>query len=161
MSHVHEYRSQLRWRGSTAVGYDGYDRAHSLRLPPARGEWNLSSDPAFLGDPELPNPEQLLLGAVSSCQLLMFLALAARSRVDVVGYEDTATAEMAADKTPMRITRVVLRPQIRVTADARVDRVHRLVERAHEGCFVANTLNVDVDVDATVTLCDANEGSPR
>ena len=161
MGHVHEYQSQLRWSGSTAVGYDDYQRAHSLRLPPARGEWSLSSDPAFRGDAELPNPEQLLLGAVSSCQLLMFLALAARSRVDVLGYEDAASADMPADETPMRITRIVLRPQILVVAGTRVDRVQRLVERAHEGCFVANTLNADVRVAATITLSDATGGDSR
>lgn len=151
MSHVHEYRSELRWRGSTADGYDDYDRGHELRLPPAGGEWNLSSDPAFRGDAERPNPEQLLLGAASSCQLLSFLALAARSRIDVVGYEDAATAEMPEDEQPMRIARIVLRPQVVVAAGSDVDRVHRLIERAHDACYVANTLNAEMEIAATVT----------
>ena len=151
MSHVHEYRSELRWRGSTADGYDDYDRGHALRLPPAGGEWSLSSDPAFRGDGERPNPEQLLLGAASSCQLLSFLALAARSRIDVVAYEDTATAEMPEDVTPMRITRIVLRPQVVVAAGSDVDRVHRLIARAHDTCYVANTLNAEMEIAATVS----------
>jgi organic hydroperoxide reductase OsmC/OhrA len=151
MSHVHEYRSELRWRGSTADGYDDYERGHVLRLPPAGGEWKLSSDPAFRGDGERPNPEQLLLGAASSCQLLSFLALAARSRIDVVAYEDAATAEMPEDVTPMRITRIVLRPQVVVAAGSEVDRVHRLLGRAHETCYVANTLNAEMEIAATVT----------
>lgn len=162
MSHVHEYRSELHWQGSTAAGYDDYERTHALRLPPAGGEWSLSSDPAFLGDPGLPNPEQLLLAAASSCQLLMFLALAARSRVDVLRYEDAATAEMPEDETPMRITRIVLRPRIWVAAGAPVERVHRLVERAHDGCYVANTLTAGIEVEATVTVSEpADEASPR
>ena len=151
MSHVHEYRSELRWRGSTADGYDDYDRGHALRLPPSGGELKLSSDPAFRGNAELANPEQLLLGAASSCQLLSFLALAARSRIDVVAYEDSATAEMPEDQEPMRITRIVLRPQVVVAADADVDRVHRLLQRAHDTCYVANTLNAEMEIAATVT----------
>lgn len=151
MSHVHEYRSELRWRGSTADGYEDYDRGHALRLPPAGGELELSSDPAFRGDAERPNPEQLLLGAASSCQLLSFLALAARSRIDVVAYEDTATAEMPEGEQPMRITRIVLRPQVVVAAGSDLDRVQRLIERAHDSCYVANTLNADMEIVATVT----------
>jgi organic hydroperoxide reductase OsmC/OhrA len=151
MSHVHEYRSELRWSGSTGVGYDDYDRGHALKLPPAAGEWKLSSDPAFRGDAERANPEQLLLGAASSCQLLSFLALAARSRIDVVSYEDSATAEMPEDDKPMRITRIVLRPQVVVAAGSDIDRVHRLLERAHDTCYVANTLNAEMEIAATVT----------
>lgn len=123
MGHLHQYRSQLRWQGSTAVGYDGYDRTHALRLPPSDGEWSLSSDPFFLGDAGRANPEQLLTAAVSSCQLLMFLALAARSRVDVLDYEDAALAEMPEDETQMRITRIILRPRIVVAAGTNVERV--------------------------------------
>ncbi len=151
MSHVHEYRAELRWSGSTGVGYDDYDRGHALALPPAADEWRLSSDPAFRGDAERANPEQLLLGAASSCQLLSFLALAARSRIDVVSYEDVATAEMPEDDKPMRITRIVLRPQVVVAAGSDIDRVHRLLERAHDTCYVANTLNAEMEIAATVT----------
>lgn len=150
MSHTHEYRSELRWRGSTADGYDDYERGHALRLPPAGGEWSLSSDPAFRGDGERPNPEQLLLAAASSCQLLSFLALAARARIDVLAYEDAATAEMPEDQAPMRITRIVLRPRLLVAPGTDVERVHRLLERAHETCYVANTLNAEMEIDATV-----------
>ena len=81
MAHTHTYRSSLTWEGSTAGGYDHFDRTHAVTTPPARDALTLSSDPAFKGDPDTPNPEQLLLAAASSCQLLSFLARAARSRV--------------------------------------------------------------------------------
>ena len=44
------------------------------------------------GDPAVLNPEQLLLMAASSCQMLWFLHLAAKARMDVVAYEDEAEA---------------------------------------------------------------------
>ena len=43
------------------------------------------------GDPRQLNPEQLLVMAASSCQMLWFLHLAAKARMDVVEYEDAAT----------------------------------------------------------------------
>jgi organic hydroperoxide reductase OsmC/OhrA len=147
MGDQHAYRCDLTWRGSTGAGYDDYEREHRVRVPPAREELRLSSDPAFRGDPELPNPEQLLLAAASSCQLLEFLALAARSRIDVLAYEDRAEAVMPEDAKPMRITEITLRPRIVVARSADLDRVARLVERAHEHCYVANTLNARIALE--------------
>ncbi len=150
MTHTHAYRSRLSWQGSTADGYEAYDRTHRVLVPPAAGELVLSSDPAFNGDARLPNPEQLLVAAASSCQLLSFLAIAARSRVDVLAYEDEADAVMPEDEKPMRITRITLRPRIAVAAGGDLDRVRRIVERAHDGCFIANTLNAEVVVEPVI-----------
>lgn len=150
MTHTHTYRSELAWHGSTAAGYEAYDRTHRVVVPPAGGELVLSSDPAFNGAGDLPNPEQLLLAAASSCQLLSFLAIAARSRVDVLTYDDDADAVMPEDEKPMRITRITLRPRITVAAGGDLDRVRRMVERAHAGCFIANTLNAEIVVEPVI-----------
>src|SRR5918992_5979444 len=117
-THVHTYRSELTWEGSTAAGYEHYERAHRVVMPPAEGDLTLSSDPAFRGDERLPNPEVLLLAAASSCQLLAFLAIAARSGIDVLSYVDEAEALMPEDDPPTRITRIVLRPRIVVAEGA-------------------------------------------
>lgn len=150
MARVHRYRSQLRWQGSTAVGYASYQRAHRVETPPSETEFRLSADAAFRGDPALPNPEQLLLAAASSCQLLSFLALAAQAGIDVVAYSDDAEAIMPAGRTPMRITQVVLRPRIVVAPGADLDQVRQLVEQAHDGCYIANSLTAEVVLDPAV-----------
>jgi organic hydroperoxide reductase OsmC/OhrA len=150
VSDTHRYRAQAAWAGSTAVGYDSYERAHSVQCVPADAGLALSSDPAFRGDPNRLNPEQLLLAAAVSCQLLAFLAVAARARIDVVGYEDHAEADMPEAITPMRITAIRLRPRITVAAGTDPDRVHKLVAIAHHECFIANSLTSEMDVRATV-----------
>ena len=100
---VHRYEVRCSWSGSTGVGYEKYERAHVVGAPPAAAALALSSDPAFRGNATLLNPEQLLLMAASSCQLLAFLAVAARARLDVLVYEDRAEAEMPEDDLPVRI----------------------------------------------------------
>ena len=147
---VHHYRARCSWTGSTAVGYDAYGRDHSGTVPPAATELALSSDPAFRGDSERVNPEQLLLLAATSCQLLSFLAAAARARVDVLEYDDHAEAEMDMDDRPARITRITLRPRIVVAAGARQDRVEHLVEVAHRECFIANSLRSEMTIEPTI-----------
>ena len=76
------------------------------RSPDPRSALDLSSDPAFRGDATRLNPEQLVVAAASSCQLLSFLAVAARARLNVVSYTDAATAVMAASDRPRSITRI-------------------------------------------------------
>jgi organic hydroperoxide reductase OsmC/OhrA len=148
---MHHYAARVAWSGSTAAGYDGYDRRHAgvsasgFTLP-------LSADAAFGGDPACPNPEVLLVLAAASCQLLCFLAVAARARLDVLDYRDDAAGEMPESS----LTRITLRPHITVAASAdhlvSAERVHHLCEVAHRECYVANSLRTEVDVVPTVTI---------
>ncbi len=131
------------------MGYDSYNRQHTASAEPAHAALTLSSDPAFRGDPALLNPEQLLLLAASSCQLLSFLAVAARARLDVVSYEDSATAEMPENIDPIRITRIVLRPVIGVRAGPSQERLAHLSEVAHRECYIASSLKTEVLVEPT------------
>jgi organic hydroperoxide reductase OsmC/OhrA len=150
MARIHEFHSQLVWSGSTGDGYRGYDRTHRVTTSPAIAGLAVSAAPAFRGDPDLHNPEQLLLAAATSCQLLSFLALATRDGVDVRRYEDDAEAIMPVGTQPMRITRVTLRPRILVAAGTDLALVRRLVPEAHDGCFIANTLNAEFVLEPTV-----------
>lgn len=146
---THVYATALTWSGSTGLGYEAYDRTHRLTASPADQTLRLASDPAFGGDPSLLNPELLLVAAASSCQLLSFLAVAARSRVDVIGYSDAATAIMPESDRPVRITRIELNPVITVVGDVTDDRLQRLVEIGHRECFVASSLNSDIVITPT------------
>lgn len=151
---THHYRVRCRWSGSTGAGYDAYSREHTAEAVPADAALRLSSDPAFRGDPALLNPEQLVALAASSCQLLSFLAVAARARLDVVDYEDDAEAVMPEHDPPARITRIVLRPRIHVAAGpaATNERVAHLVEVAHRECFIANSLRSEIVVEPTISI---------
>jgi organic hydroperoxide reductase OsmC/OhrA len=149
---THVYKVRCQWLGSTGAGYDAYDREHTSSAPPASQRLSLSADPAFLGDPALLNPEQLVVLAAASCQLLSFLAVAARARVDVLAYEDKAEGVMPEDDPPTRITSIWLRPRIRVAAGVSEDRVRHLAQVAHRECYIANSLRTEVHVEPTVVV---------
>lgn len=149
---THIYASHLVWDGSTGQGYRKYSREHRALTPPATTEVGLSADPHFRGDPALMNPEQLVVLAASSCQLLSFLSVAAQAGVDIVGYDDEATGTMDVSDAPARINRIDLAPTIRVAAGTEPDDVRRLVDEAHHQCYIANSLNSDVRVTPTVEV---------
>jgi len=153
---VHRYQTSLHWDGSTGDGYDAYDRAHVGRADAAGAELHLSADPAFRGDARLLNPEQLLLLSASSCQLLSFLAVAARARLTVVSYRDEAEAEMPEADRPIRITRIVLRPHLQLAPPGdgrprmRDEQVRRLLRIAHDECFIASSLRTEMTIVETI-----------
>jgi len=146
-----EYTSHLVWQGSTASGYRAYSREHRVVARPATSELRLSADAQFRGDPTLLNPEQLVVMAASSCQLLSFLAVAARAGIDVVDYEDEATGFMTADGDGrLSLTTIDLSAVITVAPGTDAGAVRRMVDEAHEECYIANSLRAKVRVDAEV-----------
>lgn len=155
---VHRYHVTCSWTGSTAAGYDAYDRSHGAGAPPAAASLRLSADTAFGGDPALLNPEQLLALAAASCQLLSFLAVASKARLDVLAYEDSAEASMPESARPVRVTEITLRPRITVRAPATEARVRGLVDVAHRECFIANSVTSRIVLEPTVEVMDVARG---
>ncbi len=150
MASVHRYRARCSWRGSTGGGYEAYERAHDVQAPPAEVALRMSGDAAFRGDATLLNPEQLLVLAASSCQLLAFLAVAARARIDVLEYDDDAEAEMDEGDPPARINRIMLRPRVVVPAGPTRERIEHLLDVAHRECFIANSLRSEMTIEPEI-----------
>jgi organic hydroperoxide reductase OsmC/OhrA len=142
----HLYRANVRWignRGSGTSDYRAYTRDHLITFPgkpPLPG----SSDPAYRGDSGRYNPEELLVASLSACHMLWYLHLCATDGIIVAEYTDDAegTLETGPDGAG-RFTEVVLHPAVTL---ARGDptRATALHERAHELCFIANSVNFPV-----------------
>jgi organic hydroperoxide reductase OsmC/OhrA len=150
----HHYELTVRWTGNRGHGTDGfraYSRNHEVHAvgpPLILG----SSDPAFRGDPERWNPEQLFLAAVSQCHMLWFLHLAAVAGVVVTDYEDRATAVMAEEPSGAgQFTGMTLHPRVTVVDPTQQALVGELHERAGSMCFLARSVNFPIHHDATVT----------
>jgi organic hydroperoxide reductase OsmC/OhrA len=147
MTHQHHYRAHVAWEGNLGTGtarYAGYSRDYRMRV---EGKPDLpgSSDPAFRGDPARHNPEDLLLGAISSCHMLMYLSLCAQAGVVVEAYEDSADAVMLTEPGGGgRFESVTLHPRVRIAAGSDAALAEQLHERAHALCFIANSCRVPI-----------------
>jgi len=147
---THRYATSVDWRGSTASGYEHYRREHDAMVAPASISLELTADPAFGGTPGRLNPEQLLVLAAASCQLLSFLAATARARIDVVAYHDDAEGEMLDDERPVRVTRITLRPRITVQGNVSDERILHLVDVAHRECYIANSVTTEIVIEPQI-----------
>ena len=145
---THTYETALAWSGRTDT-YEGYGRQHGITVADTALE--VSADAAFHGNDSLPNPEQLVVAAASSCQLLSFLAVAARSRVVVLSYADRATGVVPEGTATPRLTEITLRPHV-VASGATAERVERLLHKAHEQCYIANSLNSAIRLEPSIEI---------
>ncbi|AHD12862.1 peroxiredoxin [Pseudomonas sp. FGI182] len=152
----HQYEVQVTWTGNKGEGtssYTAYSRNFSIE---ATGKMPFagSADPAFRGDPQRWNPEDLLVASLSACHKLWYLHLCAVNEVKVLAYVDRPLGRMVEGDTQGkgRFTHVQLRPQVTISADSDHEVALRLHEDAHRECFIANSVNFPVECAAVVTL---------
>lgn len=147
----HHYSVSVQWVGNTGSGTSGYKdyRRDYTIAAPGKPAIPGSSDPAFLGDSQRWNPEDLLVASASACHKLWYLHLCADAGVVVVAYQDDAQGTMT-EAEGGRFTQIVLRPRVTIRAGHDAALALRLHHDAHEKCYIANSLNFPVRCDATV-----------
>jgi peroxiredoxin-like protein len=140
---THLFEADLQWQ---AHGEGAVAGNHPVRFG-GKPALEVSAAPQYRGDASKLNPEELLVAAVASCQLLTYLALARRAEIQVVAYEDHAVGTLAVADRKMRMTEVVLRPRIVVAGSVEIAKARELVEAAHQGCFIANSISCAVRIE--------------
>lgn len=148
----HKYQITVTWSGNRGEGtkdYRAYDRSYVITHP-GKPELLGSSDPVFRGDPKKYNPEELLLASLSSCHMLWYLHLCSDHKIVVTKYEDQPTAVMVVDPSGSGFFQeAVLNPVITLTDPLQIDLAKSLHIKAHEKCFVANSINFPLKINPT------------
>jgi organic hydroperoxide reductase OsmC/OhrA len=147
MSH---YSATVSWRRNGEVFTDNrYSRGH---------EWSFdggltvraSSSPQVVprfSDPAGVDPEEAFVASLASCHMLTFLLLAATKKYRVDSYIDEATGTLAKNaKGKLAMVEVVLRPKIVFSGEQQPspEILRELHHRAHEECFIANSVTTAV-----------------
>lgn len=153
MDKEHGYRINLKWTGNNGEGtktYTGYSRSHEI-FADGKPVIGGSSDPNFRGDKTRYNPEEMLIASLSACHLLWFLHLCSDAKIVVVDYTDSAAGKMieTADGGG-RFVEVTLNPRVVIAKDSDAALADSLHHKAHELCFIANSVNFPVKTNSSV-----------
>lgn len=149
---THLYNATTIWTGNTGSGtshHTEYSRDYRIAI---EGKTDIagSSDPSFRGDPARHNPEDLLVASLSACHMLWFLVLAAKAKIIVTGYVDRAEGVMEETHGGGgHFTSVGLRPEITLAPDSDPTAADALHHQAHELCFISQSVNFPVTIEAT------------
>ena len=148
------YTAIIRWTRdpSTDFSKGQYSRAHEWVFDggvtvPASPSPHVVPQP--WSDLTAVDPEEAFVASLSSCHMLFFVDFARRAGLVVDSYVDEAEGllEKRADGK-MWMSRVTLRP--RVTWDGTPPEdvaIADLHHRAHEACFIANSVTTEVIVE--------------
>jgi organic hydroperoxide reductase OsmC/OhrA len=152
---VHKYQATIHWElkgPSFATGQ--YSREHTWTFDggvtvPA------SPSPAVVkapwSNPANVDPEEAFVAAIASCHMLTFLWLASKEGFQCDNYHDEAVGTMAKNSQgKMWVNKITLQPAIawggdKIPTDAELASLHH---RAHEECFIANSVLTEVVVGA-------------
>ncbi len=151
----HRFSSRIAWTGNRGDGtahYRAYDRTWDIAVP-GRPVVHCSNDPLLGGDPTKPNPEDLLISALSACHMLWFLHYAADAGIVVTDYVDepVGIGEVTAGGAG-RFVEAVLRPTITVKAGTDLALAEALHHRIPEVCFIARSVAFPVRHEPTFVI---------
>lgn len=155
---AHDYKARLVWDGNLGEGtstYTGYGRKYRVQFD-GKPDLPGSADPIFRGDANVYNPEDLFVASLSSCHLLSYLALCARSKINVVAYEDEASGTMLLKPDGSgAFESVTLRPNVTIAPGGDEKRALDLHETAHDMCFIAASVSIPVLHEPRIRIAGA------
>ena len=148
------YTATIRWSrtGDGDFTKGQYSRAHEWvfdggAVVPAGPSPHIVPEP--WGNPAGVDPEEAFVASLSSCHMLFFVDFARRGGFTLDDYVDEAEGVMeknAAGK--MAMTVVTLRPRLRWSGEGpSPDQLADLHHKAHEACFIANSVTTEVRID--------------
>lgn len=142
----------IQWQGQSESFLKGtYSRKHTWQFD-GGVKVDASSSPEIvpepLSDPSAVDPEEAYVASISSCHMLWFLAIAAKSGFEVRSYRDEALGEMK--KNPagkLFIASIKLRPEIDWAREPTDDQIRQMHHQAHDECFIANSVQTKIEVE--------------
>ena len=153
---VETFRCQLEWKGASGEALRDPNFSRELQASfPGLPPMPLSAAPTYKGDASRLNPEQLFVASLSSCQALTYLFLAARADVGLLAYTDEAEGKLGIVDGKMRMAAVTLRPKITLAPGSDEQKAYALVQKAHDGCFIANSVATKVTLEPTIVVAAA------
>ena len=130
MEHQHNYELTTVWTGNDGAGTKNvrtYDRSHTV-------------------------------SAISSCHMLSYLYLCAMDGIVVTAYTDKATGIMIEQATGGgSFKEVQLIPVVQVADESMIAKAIELHHRAHEICYIANSVNFEVRCEPIVNVLNNYE----
>ena len=102
----------------------------------------VGSPPEFKGEPDIWAPEELLVGSLNTC--LMLLTLAHARGLTPVGYESEAEGLLENVEGKYHITEVTVRPRVTIKSEAELEAARNTMESVEAHCFIANSINAKV-----------------
>jgi organic hydroperoxide reductase OsmC/OhrA len=145
MEALHFYSTNVSWTGER----------HGHLSAPVLPMLEVDAPPEFRGHDGVWTPEHLFVGAINSCFMTTFLAIAENSKLDFQEFDSKATGRLEKqDNVGLMMTLVVLRPRLTIRNARDEERAFRILQKAERHCLIANSVKTQIRLEPEIRIAD-------
>lgn len=117
---------------------------------------HVDAPPEFKGHDGAWTPEHLFVGAVNSCFMTTFLAIAENSKLDFVSFKAAAAGKLEKiEGQGFIMTEITLRPKLTIRDSRDTARASRILAKAEKHCLISNSIKSEVHLEPEIQIAEA------
>lgn len=129
---THHYKVDINWES---------DRKGLISSPVLQSTIQVATPPEFSkGIAGIWSPEHLLVGAVNSCLMTTFLAIAENSAFGFINFESRADGKLEKVDGKFMISEIVLSPTVTIHQEEDREKAIRILQKSEAACLITNSI---------------------
>ena len=137
------FTSQINWPGGrNAVG----------KLETGALQEKISIPSVMDGPGVGTNPDEMLLGAASTCYTITLSALLERNEITVLDFKVESEATVSVEKGVFAYEKIVHDLYLKIDEKADYDKTYRLAQYAETSCMISRAVQGNVAIEANIHL---------
>ncbi|MFK4944629.1 MULTISPECIES: SACOL1771 family peroxiredoxin [Lactococcus] len=139
----HIFTSQINWPGGrNAIG----------KLETGALQEKISIPSVMDGPGVGTNPDEMLLGAASTCYTITLAALLERNEITVLDFKVESEATVSVEKGVFAYEKIVHDLYLKIDEKADYDEAYRLAQYAETSCMISRAVQGNVAIEANIHL---------
>ncbi|MFK4896473.1 SACOL1771 family peroxiredoxin [Lactococcus petauri] len=139
----HIFTSQINWPGGrNAVG----------KLETGALQEKISIPSVMDGLGVGTNPDEMLLGAASTCYTITLAALLERNEIAVLDFKVESEATVSVEKGVFTYEKIVHNLYLKIDEKTDYDKTYRLAQYAETSCMISRAVQGNVAIEANIHL---------
>ncbi|WP_285141687.1 SACOL1771 family peroxiredoxin [Lactococcus petauri] len=139
----HIFKSQINWPGGrNAIG----------KLEAGALQEKISIPSVMDGPGVGTNPDEMLLGAASTCYTITLAALLERNEITVLDFKVESEATVSVEKGVFAYEKIVHDLYLKIDEKADYDKTYRLAQYAETSCMISRAVQGNVAIEANIHL---------
>ncbi|WP_285117685.1 SACOL1771 family peroxiredoxin [Lactococcus petauri] len=139
----HIFTSQINWPGGrNAIG----------KLETGALQEKISIPSVMDGPGVGTNPDEMLLGAASTCYTITLAALLERNEITVLDFKVESEATVSVEKGVFAYEKIVHDLYLKIDEKADYDKTYRLAQYVETSCMISRAVQGNVAIEANIHL---------
>ena len=143
MSEKHLYEVSVNWNSEKK----------GTMSAPGLSSVEVATPPEFPGGHAgIWSPEHLFVGAVNSCFMTTFLAIAANSKLEYADFQTRAVGTLETVEGKFMISEITIEAVTKIRDESQREKALKVMEKSEKACLISNSVKTAVHLKASVEV---------